>query len=234
MGKNNVKCDQCDGTGLASTNTICEACNGSGVAPVANDAQFDDAPQTAFDGGVPVQGVESEFNEVPEGGNPTGGKTQFANSVINWQDGIIVDGLKNGAFVEDVITAAIQRLEYFQDSKFECQENADAIASLQMALAALESRTKTRVAQGVENTYETHTDATDDNPPAADDVETKQYRVLENALGGGVEYPQGTVHEPGSILTLTDVEAEAFAPGLIEPVETEPTDDGGDPPESDV
>lgn len=91
-----------------------------------------------------------------KGGNPTGGFTDMANTRINWQDGILVDGLKNGAFVEDVITSAIQRLEYFQNSKFNCQENADAIASLQDALSALESRTKARIDQGVENTYETH------------------------------------------------------------------------------
>ena len=59
------------------------------------------------------------------------------------------------------------------------------------------------------------------NPPAATDIVTKQYHVLPGELGGGVEYPRGTVHEPGSILELTDVEVENFAPGLIEPVEAE-------------
>lgn len=33
-----------------------------------------------------------------------------------------------------------------------------------------------------------------------------------------VEYPKGTVHEPGSILELTDEQVKDFAPGLIEPV----------------
>lgn len=65
-------------------------------------------------------------------------------------------------------------------------------------------------------------DATDDELPK------KQYKVLPGELGGGVEYPRGTVHEPGSILELTDEEASLFADGLIEPVETEPADDGGD------
>jgi len=166
MPNDNTKCDPCGGTGLADTHNACVVCNGSGVAPVIDYEVADNTVDTNTSvGGVPVQEVESEFNEVPEGGNPTGGKTTLANSVINWQDGILVDGLKNGAFVEDVITAAIQRLEYFQASKFECQENADAITALQDALSALESRTKARTDQGVENTYETHSTPTDDPDP---------------------------------------------------------------------
>ena len=151
---NKVTCEPCKGTGLADQHNTCVVCKGSGkVLPEAvTEPTTVDTPTDA----VVEQGVLSVFNEVPEGGNPTGGQTIMANSVINWQDGILVDGVKNGAFVEDVITAAIERLEYFQDSKFECQENADAIASLQGALTALESRTKTRVEQGVENTYEPH------------------------------------------------------------------------------
>lgn len=149
---NKVKCQPCKGTGLADQHNACVACNGSGKVSPVTEPTTTDAPTEA----VVEQGVLSVFNEVPEGGNPTGGQTIMANSIINWQDGILVDGVKNGAFVEDVITAAIERLGYFQDSKFECQENADAIASLQEALSALESRTKARVDQGVENTYETH------------------------------------------------------------------------------
>lgn len=89
------------------------------------------------------------------------------------------------------------------------------------------------------------TNTTTDQPPAEDPVDDpgeqentddittdepvkKQYRVLPGELGGGVEYPQGTVHEPGSILELTDEEVSVFAPGLIEPVEVEPADDGSD------
>ena len=58
-----------------------------------------------------------------------------------------------------------------------------------------------------------------------DEPVKKKYRVLPGELGGGVEYPQGTVHEPGSILELTDEEVSVFAPGLIEPVEVEPTEE---------
>lgn len=158
MTKKYNKCVPCEGTGLADEHNVCSACNGSGR--VKKTKEVTEAVPTT-DTNPPAtnevcQGVVSVFNEVPEGGNPTGGFTDMANTRINWQDGILVDGLKNGAFVEDVITAAIQRLEYFQNSKFNCQENADAITSLQDALSALETRTKARVEQGVENTYETH------------------------------------------------------------------------------
>lgn len=235
-----VKCEPCNGTGLADHHNACVVCKGSGKVKESKEVAQTDSAQTdtageSIDASAQLSdeqrqqdglaynpdvngGIISAFNEVPEGGNPTGGVTYLVNSVINWQDGII-DGKQNGAFVEDVITAAITRLEYFQNSKFNCQENADAIEALCDAMSALGSRTKAREAQGVENTYETHTSPADSNPPAAGDVEVKEYRVLENDLEGGVEYPKGTVHEPGSILVLTDVEVEGFAPGLLELVD---------------
>ena len=44
----------------------------------------------------------------------------------------------------------------------------------------------------------------------------REYVVLENELEGGVEFPRGTVHEPGAVISLTDSEAASFAEGLIE------------------
>lgn len=156
MSNKKVACEPCNGTGLADEHNLCIVCKGNGKVPLTVAPESTDTVVDTNPGGVPVQNVQSIFNEVPDGGNPTGGQTILANSYINWQDGLLVDGLKNGAFVEDVITAAIQRLEYFQESKFNCQENADAITALQDALSALESRTKSRVDQGVKNTYTPH------------------------------------------------------------------------------
>ena len=109
--------------------------------------------------------VESEFT-VDRGGNPTGGRTRMviANAQggevpleIFWQDGIIPpDGEQNGAFIEDVLEAARQRLQFFQGSKFRCRENAIALTHIETALAWLDFRTRGRLAQGVENTYEKH------------------------------------------------------------------------------
>ena len=93
-------------------------------------------------------------------GNPSGGITYGHGFTIAWQNGPIVkdDGLavgnvRNGAFVEDVIKAAIDRIDYYQSTAFACQENADALSHLRQALAACNARTARRIAAGVEGTH---------------------------------------------------------------------------------
>jgi hypothetical protein len=76
---------------------------------------------------------------------------------IYWQDGVIPPGeSQNGAFVEDVLEAARQRLLFFNSTKFRCRENSIAITKIEEALQWLDWRTRNRLGQGVENTYETH------------------------------------------------------------------------------
>ena len=109
--------------------------------------------------------VRSEFT-TDENGNPTGGFTEMKTTVdegeqyaifIRWQNGIIQEGQQNGAFVEDVIEAARQRIAFFNSNpRFRCRENSLAITKLEEALQWLDWRTRQRVNQGVENTYETH------------------------------------------------------------------------------
>ena len=53
---------------------------------------------------------------------------------INWQDGIIGDGVQTGAFIEDVLEAARQRLLFFNGTKFRCRENSVAITKIEEAL----------------------------------------------------------------------------------------------------
>ncbi|MEN8233791.1 MAG: hypothetical protein ABFR89_02570 [Actinomycetota bacterium] len=110
--------------------------------------------------------VHSEFKTNAEGW-PTGGETYLnvehpffddrdAMAIV-WQDGIIGEGGQNGAFLEDVIEAARQRLRFFQaNSKTRCRENAIALTHLETALAWLDLRTRNRTVQGVENSYEGH------------------------------------------------------------------------------
>ena len=102
-------------------------------------------------------------NFTDNDGNPAGGNVIGTGLNIRWQDGarrgyaMSVDvpmEEPNGAFVEDVIEAAKQRLEYFQQSKFVCRENALAITKLEEALHWLEHRRKDRAARGVEGTHE--------------------------------------------------------------------------------
>lgn len=67
---------------------------------------------------------------------------------VRWQDGPL-GPRPNGAFVEDVINAALQRLQWFQqpgggmlEGEFACLENAAAIEHLQAALDQLYSRSE--------------------------------------------------------------------------------------------
>lgn len=96
-------------------------------------------------------------NHANEEGKPTGGEFISTGVKIKWQKGPLGRGSErkgpNGAFVETVIEAAKQRLEFFQESEFECQENAEAIAHLKMALYSLKKRTERRESEGVEGTH---------------------------------------------------------------------------------
>ena len=90
-------------------------------------------------------------------GNPTGGKVVGKGLDIHWQDGPLGRGDDrqdpNGAFVEDVVLAAIQRLQFFQKSKFSCRENAIALTHLEEALLWLEKRHDEREARGVQGLH---------------------------------------------------------------------------------
>lgn len=91
-------------------------------------------------------------------GNPAGGVTQGTGFTISWQNGPLGRGDErrepNGAFVETVIKAAIDRLDFYQGSKFNCERNANALRKLHEALAELENRTAEREQRGVEGTHE--------------------------------------------------------------------------------
>lgn len=102
------------------------------------------------------QGFKSEHWN--EDGKPAGGSTFGVGFAISWQNGPLGRGAgrrePNGAFVEDIIAAAADRLGYYQSSGFACEENAEAILCLETALALLDGRTKSREARGVEGTHQ--------------------------------------------------------------------------------
>lgn len=107
------------------------------------------------------QGFEDVQNRTDEQGNPAGGVVVGCGIIIQWQDGPLGrDGDRiepNGAFVEDVIEAARQRIEHYQEAqggKFRCRENAIAITKLDEALLWLNKRTADREARQVEGTHE--------------------------------------------------------------------------------
>lgn len=94
-----------------------------------------------------------------DNGNPDGGQAHGCGFAIAWQRGAMVDSDGNrihqsGAFVEDIISAAKDRLEYFQATRFACDYNAEAIGYLDLALEALAERTSRRKDRGVEGTHQ--------------------------------------------------------------------------------
>lgn len=92
-------------------------------------------------------------------GNPAGGHVDAEGLSIYWQEGPLGSPTDpdrrepNGAFVETVIRAAAQRIDYYQQSKFHCVENAIALGHLNAALEVLAERTRGRTVRGVEGTH---------------------------------------------------------------------------------
>lgn len=106
-------------------------------------------------------GFKSHHRTTPDG-TVTGGASFGTGFTIAWQDGPLLqlegspEGHRlepNGAFVEDVLGACLDRLCSFQSSPYACSENADAIRFLKAALEALERRTKDREARAVEGSH---------------------------------------------------------------------------------
>jgi len=97
-------------------------------------------------------------HETDENGNPAGGRTTGVGIDITWQDGPLGRGESrrepNGAFVEGVLNAARNRLEFYQDSRFKCRENALAITRIEEALHWLNHRTMDRELRQVEGTHQ--------------------------------------------------------------------------------
>lgn len=97
------------------------------------------------------------INNFDENANPAGGSVRGTGLSIDWQNGPLGrDGDRvepNGAFVEGVIQSAISRLEHYQDSKFACQDNKNALTCLKSALTYLDSRTADRETREVEGTH---------------------------------------------------------------------------------
>ena len=114
--------------------------------------------------------VVSGHNKVDEDGNPTGGNAQAIPSKwpsgqpipqtmfeIRWQDGPLNPETgegANGACVEDVLMVCRRRLEHFNDSKFKCSENDDAISFIVGALARLKDRREKRRESGKLGSHE--------------------------------------------------------------------------------
>lgn len=93
------------------------------------------------------------WNDSDENGKPAGGKFLSPGIVITWQKGPLAqDGFEkapNGAFVDTVIFAALQRLRYYNTTEFACRENSLAITHLEEAQHWLTHRRATRKANKI-------------------------------------------------------------------------------------
>jgi hypothetical protein len=72
---------------------------------------------------------------------------------INFQHGPIAEVGTNGITHEVLLAILTDRLRGFQSGPYACQENADALVAIEMAQERLHSRTRKRVARGVEGTH---------------------------------------------------------------------------------
>ena len=100
--------------------------------------------------------IQQHFTDAE--GNPTGGTTSGTGISISWQNGQLGRGVDrkepNGAFVEGVLQAAVDRIKFYQSSKFSCRENAVALTYMETALLWLQKRTQDREDREVEGTHE--------------------------------------------------------------------------------
>ena len=101
-------------------------------------------------------GFVSYHNE--KDGNPAGGVSFGPGYSISWQNGPLgrspYRDKPNGAFVEDILAVVKDRIEFYQKSKFGCEENETAIMYIELALEKLDGRTLNREKRQVEGTHE--------------------------------------------------------------------------------
>lgn len=90
-------------------------------------------------------------------GNPDGGWTEAPGLHLRWQRGALdMDETIpwNGCFLVTLLQAASLRLEYYQGTKFECEDNAKALAHVEDAINILNDRQLRRFCEGVRGTHE--------------------------------------------------------------------------------
>jgi hypothetical protein len=72
---------------------------------------------------------------------------------VRFQNGPIAEDGVNGITQEVLLAIVIDRLRCFQAGPYACKENAEALAHAEQSLDWLKSRTKARMARGVEGTH---------------------------------------------------------------------------------
>lgn len=94
-----------------------------------------------------MQPIHSNWTD--DEGNHDGGQSVGIGFTIAWQRGALNEDGRNGAFLIEVMEACLNQIKYFQyGKKFRCDENDVAIAHMEKAIAALESRRNRREEAG--------------------------------------------------------------------------------------
>jgi hypothetical protein len=85
-------------------------------------------------------------------GNPSLPTEGHEGCLVLFQNGPIKEAGLNGITQEALLAIVIDRLEAFQAGPFSSEDNAQALAHCHLALEALQTRTRKRLARGVEGT----------------------------------------------------------------------------------
>ena len=98
-------------------------------------------------------------NVLDANGNPSGGFVGGIGLKIEWQNGPLGRPPvgPNGVFIDDVLEAARQRLEFYQNAagrKYACRENALAITKIEEAMHWLAHRREEREKRGVQGLHQ--------------------------------------------------------------------------------
>jgi hypothetical protein len=75
------------------------------------------------------------------------------HATVLFQNGPIAETGVNGVTHEALLEIVADRLRSFQAGPYACQANADALSAVEAAQEALLSRTRARMARGVEGTH---------------------------------------------------------------------------------
>ncbi len=76
-----------------------------------------------------------------------------SHTLILFQNGPIAEAGVNGVTQEVLLAIVTDRLQAFQAGPYACAENAEALKHVEAAQEALLSRTRARMARGVEGTH---------------------------------------------------------------------------------
>jgi hypothetical protein len=100
-----------------------------------------------------------EITGFDTGHNPSstdrhGYVSNFGRQVVLFQNGPIKEVGVNGITQEALLAIVIDRLRSFQAGPFAHTNNAEALVRCEEALAYLQSRTRERIARGVEGTHQ--------------------------------------------------------------------------------